>query len=357
MTKSCRICCEIKPRFFKPETPPLIKATQPFERLSVDFKGPLPSPYKNYYMLTITDEYTRFPIAFPCRNMEAKTVINCLKSLFKFFGMPSFVHSDRAKPFTSRELLDYFTRLDISTSYTSVYSPRGNEQCKQYNAIIWTAVKLALKSKNLPIEQWQVMLPEALHSIRSLVCTATNMTPHERMFNYNRRSCLGLSMPTWLCAPGTVLLRSHVKTSKNKPTVNETELLHATPDSARIRLPNGHKTTVSLRDIAPPGTPKELLFNYDLSSDSIDPCPSQKESDNTLVDSSPISSRDIVWPQNDNSNELNNDVSDNTVTNQNSEQSEIRRSSRNRRAPNRLTYYHDKYLRDFCVFVSVLLLA
>ena len=51
MTEGCRICCEIKTKLFKPQTTPLIKATQPLERLSVEFKEPLPSAYKDYYML------------------------------------------------------------------------------------------------------------------------------------------------------------------------------------------------------------------------------------------------------------------------------------------------------------------
>ena len=152
------------------------------------------------------------------------------------------------------------------------------------------------------------------------------MTPHERMFNYNRHSCSGLSLPTWLCVRKTVLLRCNVKTSTNKPTVDEAELLHATPIYAQIKLPSGHETTVLLRDIAPPSTLKELLFNYNLSSNSIDPGPLQKLSDNTLVDSSSTLSCDIVWPQNNNRNELSNDVSDKTVTNQDSEP-EIHRST------------------------------
>ena len=43
----CKGCSVLKPRFVKPVNPPLIKATQPFERLSLDFKGPLPSASKN----------------------------------------------------------------------------------------------------------------------------------------------------------------------------------------------------------------------------------------------------------------------------------------------------------------------
>ena len=41
MTKACRVCAEHKPQFHSPVRAHLIKATQPFERLNVDFKGPL----------------------------------------------------------------------------------------------------------------------------------------------------------------------------------------------------------------------------------------------------------------------------------------------------------------------------
>ena len=61
MIASCRICAEGKPRFIRSNDNKLVKATQPFERLSIDFKGPLPSSTNNKYFLTITDEYSRFP--------------------------------------------------------------------------------------------------------------------------------------------------------------------------------------------------------------------------------------------------------------------------------------------------------
>ena len=51
IVNGCRVCAEIKSRFHKPIESQLIKATQPMERLSIDFKGPLPSS-KNKYLLT-----------------------------------------------------------------------------------------------------------------------------------------------------------------------------------------------------------------------------------------------------------------------------------------------------------------
>ena len=99
--------------------------------------------------------------------------------------MPSYIHTDIAATFMSHELSSYLQRRGIACSHTSVYNAPGNDQCKRYSGIIWSAVKLALKSRNLDIRQWEFVfvLPEALHSIRSLLCTATNSTPHERTRN------------------------------------------------------------------------------------------------------------------------------------------------------------------------------
>jgi hypothetical protein len=44
--KSCTVCAERKPRFHRHEGA-LIKATSPFERLSLDFKGPLSTKSRN----------------------------------------------------------------------------------------------------------------------------------------------------------------------------------------------------------------------------------------------------------------------------------------------------------------------
>jgi len=49
-------------------------------------------------MLTVVDEYSRFPFAFPCRSTDAETVIFCLNQLFTLFGMPAYIHSERARP-------------------------------------------------------------------------------------------------------------------------------------------------------------------------------------------------------------------------------------------------------------------
>ena len=256
VAESCPTCLQVKPKFIK-SSGHLIKATQPFQQLNIYFKGPLPvSENKNRYLLTIIDEYSRFPFAFPCRDMTSTTVTQCFDQLFSLFGMPGYIHSDRAQDFLSAEVKQYLNSKGIASSKTSRYNPRGNGQTERYNGIIWKSIQLALVSRNLPVSSWESVLPDALHSIRSLLCTSTNATPHERMFLYNRKSTSGNSIPSWL-TPGPVYIRKHVRNSKYDPLVERAELLQVNPQYAFVRLESGHQTTVSLRDVAPCDRPNE----------------------------------------------------------------------------------------------------
>ena len=255
ITQSCRICAEIKPQFFKPPQMNLIKATQPFERLSIDFKGPLPSNTRNKYLLTIIDEYSRFPFAYPCPNVSASAVISCLTDLFSMFGLPGYIHSDRGSAFMSEELRSFLHQRGVATSRTTAYNPRCNGQVERLNATLWKAVTLAVRTRSIAINNWEAVLPEALHSIRSLLCTSTNATPHERMFVHHRKSPAGTSLPEWLINPGSVLIQRNNRLSKYEPVVEEAELLECNPQYAHVRYTDGREETVSLRQVAPAPPP------------------------------------------------------------------------------------------------------
>ena len=106
---------------------------------------------------------------------------------------------------------------------------------------------LTYKSRNLQTSEWEKYY--LTH------CTQFSLRfvhpPHERLFNYQRRSTSGQAIPSWLSTPGPVLLKRHVRNSKYDPLVDEAELIEANPQYAHVRLCNGRETTVSLRDLAP----------------------------------------------------------------------------------------------------------
>ena len=253
VTRDCQICAQNKPKFQKSSNAHLIKATQPLERLSVDFKGPLPSNNKNVYLLDIVDEYSRFPFGFPCPDTKTSTVISCFNQLFSMFGMPAYIHSDQGSSFMSHEMKSYLLSKNVATSRSTPYNPQCNGQVEKLNHTLWKSVTLALKSRGLPQANWQDVLPDALHSIRSLLCTATNATPHERFFVFQRRSTSGTSVPTWLTEKDTALLKRAVRRSKQDPLCDEVEILHVNPGYAHIRTPDGKEKTVFLKQLAQPG--------------------------------------------------------------------------------------------------------
>ena len=104
---------------------------------------------------------------------------------------------------------------------------------------------MALKARGLPIACLQDVLPDALHSLCSLLCTATNCSPHERLLKYARRSRL------WdLCLPGSLHL-DQCCSSVMSILVDKVELLQANPQYTHIRYADGRETTVSIRHLAP----------------------------------------------------------------------------------------------------------
>lgn len=124
---------------------------------------------------------------------------------------------------------------------------------ERLNGTVWKSVSLALRSECLPTSHWEQVLPNALHAIRSLLCTATNETPHERLFLFNRKSSTSTTLPSWLSSPGRVLMKRNIRNSKYDPLVDEVDLLDCNPMYAHVRLRDGRETTVSLHQSAPIG--------------------------------------------------------------------------------------------------------
>ncbi|VDI28094.1 Hypothetical predicted protein [Mytilus galloprovincialis] len=153
--------------------------------------GPLPSVSTKKYILTVVDEYSTFPFAFPCSVMTSATVIQCLRQLFALFDMPGYIHSDRGQSFMSAELKTFLQSHGVATSRTTPYNPQSNGQCERYNE--------------------------------------------------------------WLANPGPILMKKHVRATKYNPLVEEVDLLEANPTYAHVRLPDGRETTVSVPHLAPRG--------------------------------------------------------------------------------------------------------
>ena len=119
MTKACNICNQCKPHIYVPDKKVLIKATRPIEMSKSGFQRTCHQILLyNKYILTIIDEYTRFPFAIPCPDVKTTSIIKALCQIFSIFGLPAYIHSDRSSAFMSSELKQYLHNKGIATSRT-----------------------------------------------------------------------------------------------------------------------------------------------------------------------------------------------------------------------------------------------
>ena len=136
-------------------------------------------------------------------------------------GMSGHIHSDCGSSFKSKDVKAFLQRKGVTTSKTTPYNPQENGQVERLSGTLWKGITLARKSHGLPLGCWEQMLPQALHSIWSLLCTSTNATPHEKFFSFNRRSESGKTLPSWLTSEGPVLMKNNLRHSKCNPLVKE----------------------------------------------------------------------------------------------------------------------------------------
>ena len=270
VTNDCKICAEVKPRFFPPPLGKLIHATAPWQWISVDFVGPKASNTANHYLFTVIDEYSRYSFAFPVRDQSLQTVISRLSSLFYLFSPPQNVHSDRGAQFESKCFIDFLHSFGVTKSRTTSYHPQGNGEVERMHGTLWKTVTLRLRQARLPMEAWERQLHPALSNLHYLVFRSTGQTSYTLFLGFSRRSLfLDLPIASHLgnlpnpsdgsepSVPGSMqegaeaLLGSAVHT-KEVPLVDPIVIHEViSPHIVWVLRPSGLEEAVSFRRIAP----------------------------------------------------------------------------------------------------------
>nr|XP_034310523.1 uncharacterized protein LOC117684040 isoform X3 [Crassostrea gigas] len=115
-SKYCRSCPECqkgtaKGRVKKVPLVSIPTIDEPFQRIALDFVGPLPlTESKNRFVLVCVDYATKYPIAVALKNQEAETVAEALMGIFADVGFPNEILTDQGSNFMS-ELIKELCRL------------------------------------------------------------------------------------------------------------------------------------------------------------------------------------------------------------------------------------------------------
>jgi len=114
----------------------------PFQRIAIDFVGPLPlTENKNRYLLVIVDCATRYPEAVALKNQDAETVVESLMEIFSRVGFPEELLSDQGTNFKSSLMYEVCRLLRVKKMVSSVYHPQTNGMCEKFNGVLKRMLK------------------------------------------------------------------------------------------------------------------------------------------------------------------------------------------------------------------------
>jgi hypothetical protein len=162
----------------------------PFQKISCDFVGPLPTSRKgNKFILTVRDTFSRWLEAFPVRRATASVVVDKLqREIFPRFGICDQLHSDRGSQFTGDLLYDVAQTLGIRLTQTPAYNPKSNPVERAHRDLGAAITALVGQKQNA----WEDVLPHALYAMRTAVCRSTGLAPYQLLFGRDPSSDLDL---------------------------------------------------------------------------------------------------------------------------------------------------------------------
>jgi transposase InsO family protein len=128
VAKSCQTCALNQPDPPKAAASPWPYPDGPWNRLHLDFAGPIDG--RTY--LVVMDAYSKWPEVFPMQLVNSASTIARLKEAFARFGLPRTLVTDNGSQFSSAEFENFTRANGISHVFSAPFHPATNGQAERF---------------------------------------------------------------------------------------------------------------------------------------------------------------------------------------------------------------------------------
>ncbi|KAL0146658.1 hypothetical protein M9458_057998 [Cirrhinus mrigala] len=183
--RGCRECAMSKsPRHLPSgKLVPLPVPNRPWSHLGVDFITDLPPSEGNTCILVIVDRFSKFCRLIPLQGLP--TAWNTAKLLFdqvfRSYGLPEDIVSDRGRQFISRVWKAFFRLLGVTVSLSSGYHPQTNGQTERKIQEVGRFLRTFCTSHQ---DTWNQFLGWAEFAQNSLRQATTGLTPFQCILGF-----------------------------------------------------------------------------------------------------------------------------------------------------------------------------
>ncbi len=163
-----------------------IRVGEPFERIGIDFVGPLERTRKgNKYILVVTDYLTKWPEAKPMKDATAENVVKFIyEGIICRHGCPKIIMSDRGTHFRNKLVNELCEKFEIKHKLSSPYHPQTNGLVERFNRTLCEALAKVSEKEN----QWDEHIEQVLFAYRTTKHSTTKRTPF--FMTYGREAIL-----------------------------------------------------------------------------------------------------------------------------------------------------------------------
>jgi hypothetical protein len=152
-----------------------IKVGKPFERIGIDFVGPLDRTKDgNKYILVVTDYLTKWPEAGAMNEATAENVVKFIyEKIICKHGCPKIILSDRGTHFRNKLVDGLCEKFRIKHKLSSPYHPQTNGLVERFNRTLCEALAKVSEKEN----EWDEHIESVLFAYRTTKHNTTKKTP------------------------------------------------------------------------------------------------------------------------------------------------------------------------------------
>ncbi|UYV81129.1 hypothetical protein LAZ67_20000122 [Cordylochernes scorpioides] len=189
--KTCHLCQSRKGSNHLPSglLQPIPPANYPFERIGIDFVGPLPSTKRRRkWIIVLTDYYTKYAETKAVSEATVKEVSTFLiEHIILRHGAPRFLISDRGSQFTSNLMKEVMKMCKVKHCFTTSYHPQTNGLTERLNRTLINMISMYV---NTDQKNWDEILPFITHAYNTTIQETTGYSPFFLLFGREPMSLL-----------------------------------------------------------------------------------------------------------------------------------------------------------------------